>query len=35
MKAIEMPITDDELKQRHAFWKKHDLIVNRTKVLLR
>ena len=27
-----MPITDDELKERHAFWKNHDLIVNRSEV---
>ena len=31
-KSIEMPITDDELKERHAFWKEHDQIVNRAKV---
>jgi len=27
-----MVITDDELKERHAFWKQNDAIVTRTKL---
>jgi hypothetical protein len=27
-----MCITDDELKERHEYWKKYDVIVNRSKV---
>jgi hypothetical protein len=27
-----MRMTDDELKGRHEFWKRYDVIVNRSKV---
>jgi hypothetical protein len=30
--SSDMRITDDELKERHQFWKRYDKIVNRAKV---
>jgi hypothetical protein len=30
--SSDMRITDDELRERHEFWKKYDKIVSRAKV---